>query len=62
MNVEITTESQERLAIEKEADQEIRDFEQWFMRLGNTGGLTLTEIAILKTYLGWKLGLHKDRG
>jgi len=59
MKIEFTTEQHERKAIEAEVDLEVGDFEEWFRTLGNTGGLARVEIAILKTYIGWKLGVYK---
>ena len=62
MKVEITTEHTKPTFIEQEAEEEIRAFEKWFMTLGNTGGLTRPEIAILKTYLGWRMDLFNKTG
>lgn len=61
MVVNITAESQQPALIEKEAEQEIANFEKWFLTLGNTGKLIHSEVAILKTYLGWKLGMYKEK-
>ena len=62
MSINITIDDKDRSNLEATVDEEIKDFEAWFMTLGNTGGLTRVEIAILKTYLGYKLGVHKGRG
>ena len=62
MQVQITTDCTDPKLLEREAEQEIENFEKWFMTLGNTGRLTTPESAILKTYLGWKLGVYKKRG
>lgn len=41
-------------AIEEEADDDIRAFDEWFQGLGNDP-LVRGEVAIIKTYLAWKL-------
>lgn len=44
--------------VEKVVDSDIEDFNRWFQAQGNDPVIHL-EKAIIKTYLGWKLGLAK---
>ena len=59
MEVTISTEHVDSGNIEKEVEGEIQAFENWFRRWGETGPLTRAEVAILKTYFGWKMNLYK---
>jgi len=43
---------------EQEVDVDIQEFNEWFQGLGNDP-LVRSEVAIIKTYLAWKLGLKK---
>jgi hypothetical protein len=61
MNVTVATTGNTPISIEKEANMEIQTFSDWFEKLGNSP-LVGAEIAILKTYLGYKAGIYKDRG
>lgn len=44
--------------IEKQVDEDIASFNDFFRELGNDP-LAKSERAIIKTYLAWKLGLAK---
>lgn len=45
--------------IEASVDRDIESFDVWFQTLGNSP-LSRPERAIIKTYLGFKLGLRKE--
>ena len=49
--------------VEKDVEEDIREFEHWFQSLDNDP-LVRSEVAILKTYLFWKLrgGDHAKAG
>ena len=44
--------------LEETVDNDIDQFNESFRRMGNEG-LVRSERAILKTYLGWKLGVTR---
>jgi len=61
MDIKISTEQTDGKKIENEVDKELEEFESFFQTLGNTGKLLPIERAILKTYLGWRLGVYKRK-
>lgn len=58
MALTVTHEGQE--GIERDVDQDIDEFERWFYEhIDSSAPLLQAERAIIKTYLGWKLGVHQ---
>jgi hypothetical protein len=54
MNIVPTATLEDRVATEKEVDEEIAKFDQWFQSTGNDP-LIRSEAAIIKTFLYFKL-------
>jgi hypothetical protein len=46
------------VTVEKVVDSDIEEFNRWFQTQGNDPVIPF-EKAIIKTYIGWKLGLAK---
>lgn len=49
-------------AIERVVDEDLMRFNDFFAEELKNGSLTGPERAVVKTYLGWKLGVFQHRG
>jgi hypothetical protein len=53
--IHASSDSSDRKEIEKEVDEDIKKFAEWFEKNIKSGPLINAEIAVLKTYLFYKI-------